>query len=154
MGKVRPDGGAVRYVSPVTARLFSKAGSQALGLHDGEVLAPLAGSGNSINLLRGPVIVAAAKGERMPIEEKADNDPEAAPPPSEEACDEGGGGCGDAECRGRSGAGGGGGMVRQRRVEVVRASSTSPVNGAGVTCPQAYLESILREAVSAEGGSK
>lgn len=42
MGRVQVDG-AVRYVSPVTARLFSKIGSEALGLSSGEVLAPIEG---------------------------------------------------------------------------------------------------------------
>ena len=113
MGRVQVDG-AVRYVSPVTARLFSRAGSEILGLSSGEVLAPMDASDwrDQHNQASGPA----------PSFE----------PAGYQACTE---------------SGGRGAMARHRQVEVVRPCATPPAN-VGVTCPQAYLESILRERVS------
>lgn len=113
MGRVQVDG-AVRYVSPVTARLFSRAGSEILGLSSGEVLAPMNASDwrDQHHQASGPA----------PSLESA----------GYQACTE---------------SGGHGVVARHRPVEVVRPCAAPPAN-VGVTCPQAYLESILRERVS------
>lgn len=115
MGRVPADG-AVRYVSPVTARLFSKMGSEILGLSSGEVLAPIEGMSHGAPHWR---------------------DSQSAGPATN-AFDTGGStGEGDNAAV----------AARQRYVEVVRPCPTSPTSN-GVTCPQEYLESILKERVS------
>lgn len=111
---------AVRYVSPVTARLFAKMGSEALGISSGEVLAPMA------SMSRG------ASGWRH-VSQGQQSEGKAQDPPV------------DSKGQSKQRTGGGVG-VRERRVEVVRPCSTPLVNG--VTCPQRYLESILQERVS------
>lgn len=109
---------AVRYVSPVTARLFSKAGhSEALGLSAGEVLAPIEADWRHRQQSSGqaPTVGGGAVAEGH-------------------------------QSAGSSFAGGM--AVQQRHVEVVRPSAASPVPSVdGVTSPQAYLEFILRERV-------
>jgi len=109
---------AVRYVSPVTARLFSKAGhTEALGLSAGEVLAPIEADWRHHQQSSGqaPTVGggAAAEGHQTAGSTFA-----------------------------------GGVAMQQRHVEVVRPSAASPVPSVdGVTSPQAYLELILRERV-------
>eukprot|EP00752_Nemacystus_decipiens_P006678 g6005.t1 len=123
----------VRYVSPVTARLFSKAGhSEVLGLSAGEVLAPIEANWRDTRQQSGQapsLEAAAAEGEEEEEEEEEDEeekeDQEAAPPPPTMA---------------------GGLAMQQRQVEVVRPSAASPVPSVeGMTSPQAYLELILFE---------
>lgn len=156
--------GPVRYVSPVTVRLFSKLGStahQALGLSNGEVLAPLSGTataniGNdnrssSKGLEAQPGNSGEAEGwprQPAPRPHGMAGSVDAAPPPRVDASEDEGGGdsMGVAGMVGGVGVGAG---LREHRVEVVRPYSTSPVNGAAAaTCPQTYLESILNERVS------
>ncbi len=110
---------AVRYVSPVTARLFSKAGhSEALGLSAGEVLAPIEADWRHHQQSSG------------------------------QAPAVGGGAAAEGHQAAGSSFAGGMAMMQQRHVEVVRPSAASPVPSVdGVTSPQAYLELILRERV-------
>lgn len=115
MGRVPADG-AVRYVSPVTARLFSKMGSEILGLSSGEVLAPIEGMSHGAPHWR---------------------DSQSAGPATNASDTRGSSGEGDSATVG----------ARQRHVEVVRPCPASPTSN-GVTCPQEYLESILKERVS------
>lgn len=129
----------VRYVSPVTARLFSKAGhSEALGLSAGEVLAPIEANWRDSRQRSGQapsLQQQAASGggeededdEDDEEEEEEDEEEEAAPPPLMA----------------------GGLAMHQRQVEVVRPSAASPVPSVeGMTSPQAHLELILFERVS------
>lgn len=131
MGRVDADSGAVRYVSPVTARLFSKMGSEILGLSSGEVLAPMAGmSSREGGGGGGPAGDAGVWRAHPPPDQRSGG------VPGEQTWE-------TAQHQQQYTVGIG---ALERRVEVVRPYSTSPVNG--VTCPHAYLESILRERVS------
>lgn len=121
----------VRYVSPVTARLFSKAGnSEVLGLSAGEVLAPIEANWRDSRQRSGQAPSfeeAAGEGEDEEDDDEEEEE-EAAPPPGMA----------------------GGLAIQQRQVEVVRPSAASPVPSVeGMTSPQAHLELILIERVSA-----
>lgn len=123
--------GTVRYVSPVTARLFSKNGPKALGLPSEEVLATRAEIDGSRSGGYGGGRHSAAAWRQAPQGEGIAGIAESAPPPVD--------------------AGGGSEESRQHRVEVLRQYSISPVNGPAAMCPQSYLESILKERVSQLG---
>lgn len=119
MGRIQVDG-AVRHVSPVTARLFSKVGSEALGISSGEVLVPMATASSAASGWK--------QGSRHVHEEATASEQTACLRQT-------------SLQRTKSNPG-----ARERRVEVVRPCSSPPVKG--VTCPHAYLESILSERVS------
>lgn len=126
MGRAEVDG-TVRYVSPVTARLFSKMGSEILGLSTGEFLAPMEGVANWLD--------------------QQHQHPGPTPPIEPGGYSVGAGAMGAAAAvSSPGGAGAGGAMARQRHVEVVRPCPTSPTTS-GAVCPQDYLESILAERV-------
>lgn len=108
----------VRYVSPVTARLFSKAGhSEVLGLSAGEVLAPIEANWRDHRQ---------RSGQAPTLEEAAGEEEEAAPPPM---------------------AGGMAMQHRHVEVVRPSAASPVP-SVEGLTSPQAHLELILLERVS------
>ncbi|CAM9181630.1 unnamed protein product, partial [Hapterophycus canaliculatus] len=117
MGRAQVIDGAVRYVSPVTARLFTRAEhSQVLGLSEGEVLAPMQPADTRYRHQQQQ------QRPRSPAEAPAEESTVAATAAAGEV--------------GR----------QDGQVEAVVPCPASPVPSVeGVTSPQAYLEAILSE---------
>lgn len=120
MGRVQVDS-TVRHVSPVTARLFAKVGSEALGIWSSEVLLRVGATSSDEHSSR-------KKTEDHLGEESQANPHDGFQELQKDAAS------GESE--------------EERPVEVVQ--PPSPPRTDRLICPQTYLESILQERVSTE----